>query len=57
METNKEVLLSNALKHLCLAIDEINKYANFGDSDKDRIENIRHVHESSGHFISQRLHV
>lgn len=40
METNKEVLLPSTLKHLCLAIDEINKYSNIGDSDKDHPENL-----------------
>lgn len=56
METNKEMLLTSAQKHLRLAIDEINKYA-YCESKRVRTESLRHFREPSGHSIAQRLHV
>lgn len=57
MDTNKEMLLTSAQKHLRLAIDEINRYANVDISNKVRTEIPRHLQEPSGHSIAQRLHV
>lgn len=56
METNKEMLLTSAQKHLCLAIDEISKYANY-ESNRVRTESLRLLQKPSGHSIAERLHV
>lgn len=57
METNKEMLLTSALKHLCLAIDEINRYANEDISNNARTKSLLIFKETNGHSIAQRLHV
>lgn len=57
METTKEMLLASAQKHLRLAIDEINRYANDDISSKVRAKSLRHFQEPSGHSLAQRLHV
>lgn len=57
METNKEMLLTSALKHLRLAIDEINRYANEDISNKARTKSLLNFQETNGHSIAQRLHV